>query len=228
MERRGRSVRAMSDIRGLFCGAVDATTPLLAEPALIERFDGPSALAEFSVRGLAGHLLRAMTSAEGYLDRPEPAVGPGTGTGIISAAEYYAAIMTGATAINDPAQQAIRQRGVEAAPAEPEEFPAVWAETADRLRARLAAEAPGRLVQVIGDLVLTLDEYLVTRLVELVVHADDLAVSLGVAPPALPGAATGLAITTLVEVARGRHGDVAVLRALTRRERDAVEALRVI
>jgi len=29
-------------------------------------------------------------------------------------------------------------------------------------------------------------------------------------------------------VARGRHGDVAVLRALTRRERDAVEALRVI
>src|SRR5205807_334289 len=177
MERRGRSVRAMSDIRGLFCGAVDATTPLLAEPALIERFDGPSALAEFSVRGLAGHLLRAMTSAEGYLDRPEPAVGPGTGTGIISAAEYYAAIMTGATAINDPAQQAIRQRGVEAAPAEPRGFPAVWAETADRLRSRLAAEARGRLALVIGDRGLTLYEYFGTWLVELFVLGDGRAVA---------------------------------------------------
>jgi hypothetical protein len=33
---------------------------------------------------------------------------------------------------------------------------------------------------------------------------------------------------TLVEVARILHGDVAVVRALSRRERDAVEALRVL
>ena len=35
-------------------------------------------------------------------------------------------------------------------------------------------------------------------------------------------------ITTLVEVARLRHGDAAVVRALSRRERDTAEALRVI
>ena len=75
---------------------------------------------------------------------------------------------------------------------------------------------------------MTLDDYLVTRLIELVVHTDDLAVSLDVAAPPIPAAATGLVITTLVEVARIRHGDTAVLRALTRRERDAVAALRVL
>jgi hypothetical protein len=36
------------------------------------------------------------------------------------------------------------------------------------------------------------------------------------------------AIDTLVEVARLRHGDTAVLRALARRERDSVAALRVM
>ena len=61
-----------------------------------------------------------------------------------------------------------------------------------------------------------------------VVHADDLAVSLEVAPPPLPAAAFGSAITTLIEVARICHGDAAVLRALTRRERDTVAALRVL
>ncbi len=37
-----------------------------------------------------------------------------------------------------------------------------------------------------------------------------------------------LAIEALVDVARVRHGDLAVLRALTRRERDSSEALRVL
>jgi hypothetical protein len=92
----------------------------------------------------------------------------------------------------------------------------------------LEGERPGRLVQVYGGLVLSLDDYLVTRLIELVVHADDLAASLGTAPPALPPAATQLVITTLVEVARIRPGDAATVRALTRRDRDAVDALRVI
>jgi uncharacterized protein (TIGR03083 family) len=218
----------MSDIRGLFCAAVDATAVLLDEPALLDGFDGPSALEEFSVRGLAGHLLRAMTSVEGYLDAAEPEAGTGTGVETVSAAGYYTAVLGKATGdINDDLNRAVRQRGVESAPGTPEGFAALWAETADRLRRRLAAEPAGRLVQVYGGLVLALDDYLVTRLVELVVHGDDLAVSLGMATPSLDPAATALAIDTLVEVARQRHGDAAVLSALTRRERDAVEALRV-
>lgn len=214
----------MTEIRDLFCGTVDAAAPLLTEPALAERFAGPSALAEFSVRGLAGHLLRALTSAEGYLDAPEPPAG----SDVISAAAYYAAVFPGENILDSDFNRAIRQRALEAAPDKPEEMPGLWAETAGRLRGRLTAAPPGRLVQVFGGMVLTLDEYLVTRLVELIVHVDDLAVSLDAPPPPLPPAATGLVIATLVEVARIRHGATAVVRALTRRERDTVEALRVI
>jgi uncharacterized protein (TIGR03083 family) len=213
----------VTDIRALFCETADAAAQLVADPALKERFEGPSALAEFSVRGLAGHLLRSMTSVDGYLDRPAPAGGD-----VVSAAQYYASVLRGETDINSEFHRSIRRRGIEAAPETPEALPVAWAETAGRLRNRLSGEPADRRVQVFGDLVLTLDDYLVTRLIELVVHADDLAVSLGVEPPPLPAAATGLVIATLVEVARVRYGDTAVLRALARRERDAVGALHVI
>lgn len=207
----------------LFCDAAEATAALVADPALTGRFDGPSALEEFSVRGLAGHLLRAMTTVEGYVDAPEP-----DGGDAITAAAYYAAVIEPAPDVNSDFQRSIRRRAEEAPPASPERLPAAWTETVIRLRARLAAEPAQRRVKVYGDLVLTLDEYLVTRLIELVVHADDLAVSLGAELPPLPPAALELVIATLVEVARIRHGDVAVLRALSRRERDTVEALRVV
>jgi uncharacterized protein (TIGR03083 family) len=216
----------VTGIQALFLHAVADTGPLLSEPALVERYNRPSLLAEFSVRGLAGHLLRAVTSVEGYLDRPPP--DEKGRRAAISAAEYYATVIGDESDINSDVQRAVRERGEEAAPNRAEEFPALWAAAAERLRARLADSPPDRFMQVYGGLVLILDDYLVTRLIELVVHGDDLAASLDVKPPSLSAAATGLAITTLVEVARIRHGDPAVLRALTRRERDAVGALRVI
>lgn len=43
-----------------------------------------------------------------------------------------------------------------------------------------------------------------------------------------PEGAVALAVDVLVAAARARHGDRAVLNALTRRERDAQEALRVL
>jgi hypothetical protein len=65
---------------------------------------------------------------------------------------------------------------------------------------------------------LPFSEYLVTRVVELVVHADDVACSVGVvsAPPDL---ACTVALDGLIEGSRSMHGDVALLRALSRVER---------
>jgi uncharacterized protein (TIGR03083 family) len=214
----------MSDTRALFLETAMAAQTLLFEPALAERFEEPSALAEFPVRGLAGHLLRALTAVEGYLDGPEP----GSGVAVVTAAGYYAAVVATGIDINSDVHRAVRRRGLEEAAGTAEELALAWSDTAARLADRLEGEPADRLVQVFGDMVISLDDYLVTRLVELAVHADDLAASLGVAPPPLPAAAIGLVIATLVEVARIRHGDGAVLRALARRERDAVEALRVL
>lgn len=220
----------MSAIRTLFgTTLIDLHGWLLQQSArLAERYEGPSALAEFSVRGLAGHLRRAMTVVGTYLDQPAPDAGPGGAVETVSAAEYYAAVLPADVDLDSGFHRAIRQRGVETAPDRAEDFSLLWAETAGALITRLEQVPADRLVQVFGGVVLTLDEYLATRLVELVVHGDDLAVSLDVAPALLSPAATGLVIATLVEVARLRHGDTAVVRALSRRERDSADALRVI
>ncbi|MDA8044377.1 MAG: hypothetical protein M0Z30_03930 [Actinomycetota bacterium] len=67
---------------------------------------------------------------------------------------------------------------------------------------------------------LTFSAYLATRVVELLVHADDLACSVGLESPA-PAAGMDVAIQTMVDAARSIHGDLPVLRHLTRRERAA-------
>ena len=222
----------MSEAREVFLEAMVAAVPLLEAPELAARWEEKSALARFSVRGLAGHLLRATTSVEAYLDRPEP----GGGEEVLSAAAYYAAAVYGDIGdalytgpdLDGELHRAVRARGEEAAAGGPEVLAREWSQSAERLGSRLTAEPPDRRVRVFNNLVIRLDDYLGTRLVELCIHADDLAVSLGVDPPALPAAATGLAVATLVNLARFRHGDTAVLRALARRERDAVAALRVL
>jgi hypothetical protein len=216
----------VTDIRVLYgTTLIELHGWLLQQSArLAERFDGPSALAEFSVRGLAGHLRRAMTMVEAYLDQPAPDAGPDT----LDAPAYFATVLPTDRNLDSEFHRSIRQRGVETAPDRPDDFSLLWAESAGNLITRLEQEPADRPVQVFGGVVLTLDEYLATRLVELVVHADDLAVSLDVAPALLSPAVTGLVITTLVEVARLRHGDSAVVRALCRRERDSAEALRVM
>ena len=211
----------MTEARALFLEAA-AVDPLLASPALAARWDEPSALRHWSVRGLAGHLLRATGSVEAYLDRPEPPA-----EALISPAAYYSAVV-GEPDLDSELHAAIRRRGEEAATGGPGQLAADWRATADRLRDRFETEPPSRRLEVYRGMVLTLDDYLGTRLVELCVHVDDLAVSLGEPAPPLPEAATGLAVRVLVDVARRRHGDGAVLRALTRRERDSVGALRVL
>jgi hypothetical protein len=70
-----------------------------------------------------------------------------------------------------------------------------------------------------GPWCLTLDDYLTTRLLEIVIHTDDLAVSVGAQPPALPEEATGTVLTLLTRIAASRLGPETVLRAFARKER---------
>lgn len=211
----------MNQVRTTFieCGRLSAS--LLKLDAVGRRWDEPSALEHFSVRGLAGHLVRATGSVGAYLDRPEPSGPP------ISAAEYYAAAVDSADLQSD-LHVAVRAKGEAEAAEGHAALVAKLDAMIDGLQERLEAESPTRRVEVFKGLVLTLDDYLVTRLIEQLVHSDDLAVSLGVEAPELPAAAVDLAVACLVGVARVRHGDLAVLRGLTRRERDSVDALRVL
>ena len=210
-------------IRDLFLEAAVVGGGLLAAPEVAARWHEPSALAEFTVRGLAGHLVRATTSVEAYLDRDEPAGEP------ITPAEYYAAAVgDGPPDLDSPLHRAIRERGEELAAGGHAGLVASFDATVERLRTRLVEERADRRVQVYKDLVLTLDGYLATRLIELLVHIDDLAVSVGLPTPEPAAAAAQVAVDTLVGVARIRHGDLAVLRALTRAERDPHHTLHVL
>lgn len=66
---------------------------------------------------------------------------------------------------------------------------------------------------------LTAHDFAVTRLMEMVVHADDLAASVGVETPKFGDEAVRLVVDLLAGVAVHRHGQAAVVRALSRPQR---------
>ncbi|HZE33962.1 MAG TPA: hypothetical protein VE198_21340 [Actinoallomurus sp.] len=64
-----------------------------------------------------------------------------------------------------------------------------------------------------------MDDFVTSRLLELVVHSDDLAYSVGMPTPELPAEATETVVDLLSRIALRRHGPTNVLRALSRAER---------
>jgi hypothetical protein len=88
------------------------------------------------------------------------------------------------------------------------------------LRSTIPAQPEGRIVLIPwGPWALTLDTFLTTRTMEIAVHSDDLAVSVGLATPALPSDATDVVLELLQQLAVRKHGPVAIMRALSRAER---------
>lgn len=63
------------------------------------------------------------------------------------------------------------------------------------------------------------DDFLLTRLVEIVVHTDDLAVSVGTPTPTFTPDAFTPVVELLARLAAARHGQSAVISALARKER---------
>jgi len=152
---------------------------LLGDPALGPAWDRPSQLAEWRVSGVAGHLARAVTTAEQYLDAEVPDAKR------LTAGGYFARVVPTDDIYSD-LHRTIRERGDEMSAEGPVALAERVAATLERLRQRLPAEPPQRAVAVLAGLVLSLDDYLATRVVELVVHCDDLALSMGVATPDFP------------------------------------------
>ncbi len=207
-------------MRSLYLDVATVAAELLAGPGVVRHWDHQSVLPRFHVRGLAGHLARSILQVEWYLDAEVADARP------ITASDYYAALAGG----TDPEAElnvGVRQRGEEVATEGPSALVERTVAALSRLRTRLPAEPRERHVEALGR-VLPLDEYLKTRLVEMTVHMDDLALSVGLPPREVPASAYGVAIETLVGVATLRHGPLAILRALTRQERQGTEILRVL
>ncbi|MGW2471581.1 maleylpyruvate isomerase N-terminal domain-containing protein [Streptomyces sp. NPDC001665] len=211
-----------TETRKAYLLAAEQAVQLLATEGVADCWDEESVLPGMSVGGLAGHLARSVLQVEWFLD------GPVTGAEPVSPVYYYARL-AGTTVPDSALNVGVRARSEETAAAGPaavaEEAHAAWQRLADRL----GKEPADRRVSVLhrpGEEML-LDGYLQTRCVELAVHLEDLALSVG-ARRSAHEAALAIAVDVLVAAARERHGDQAVLHALARRERDTDQALRVL
>lgn len=184
----------------------------LLDDEVAAAWGAPSALAGLTVGGLVAHVTAATAFLGLLLDAPPP----GDDVPVVQAARYYAGMEGGAGEAHDLLREMAESRAAKGPEANVAHFRATVAD----LAARLATEDPDRPLDVrpVLPFAVTVADFVATRVLELVVHGDDLATSVGrtFEPPA---EAAGVAIGLLVDTARARAGDVAVLRALARAER---------
>jgi len=196
----------MTGTREAFVQAAASAAALLRDPAVAASWESASVLPEFGVAGLAGHLARQA--------QPVPADRP------VSLLDHYARVSWIDAGLGDEANVEIRRGGEGEAAGGAAALAAKTETTVGALRSALPAEPPGRLVRPSWvSWTLTLDDFLITRMMEIAVHSDDLALSVGVVTPALPPAVLDPVLDLLTRLAVRRHGPTAVLRALSRSER---------
>ncbi len=204
----------MNDLRGLLLATADALQVLLGDQQLAVAWNEASALPEFSVCGLAGHLASQVFNIEQVLAEPDD-TGP-----VLSVVEHYGRAAWIGAGLDAPVNVAVRDVGERRATGTPRRLAADVGTAVVRLRVALADEPADRIVAIPWTAWrLALDDFLLTRMVEMVVHSDDLVASAPVAPPPIPAAATELVLDLLMRLAVRRHGPASVLRAFTRQER---------
>jgi len=203
--------------RDAYLAAAGQAVALLRKPEVGAAWDQPSALAGMTVGGLAGHLAHQIFSVGSALEEPASEEAP------IPLLEHYARAVWINAPLDGEVNVGIRARGERIGSEGPQPL---W----ERARAAFA-ELQKNLAGLSGDQAvvmpqtgwaLSLDDFLITRMMELAVHMDDLAVSVGLAAPELPDAAFDPVLVLLARLAARRHGQAALLRALTRVERAPV------
>jgi hypothetical protein len=197
-----------------YLAAAAAAAGLVSDPAVAERWAEPSALAGMSVGALAGHLARQIFNVEALLAQGACEDAP------IPLLEHYARSAWLGAAPDDPSNVTVRDSSAAEAAGGPAALARRTTAALGRLAARLPGEPLDRVVLVPwGPWPLTLADLLVTRMMEITVHDDDLASSVGRPAPALPDEVTDTVVVLLARLAVRRHGPMPVVRAFSRAER---------
>jgi hypothetical protein len=204
----------MSAIRQAYLEAATAAEALLRDDAVVAAWSKPSALTGFTVGGLAAHLLGQLTYPVRALAAPAPDGTP------IPVLEHYQRVAWIGADLDADANVAIVAGGEREAEAGPAEIARAAADALASLTETLPTVAEDRRVAPpSGGWALWLDDHLLTRMMEIVVHSDDLAVSVGIETPELPPSVVEPVVDLLTRIALRRRGSVAVVRALSRAER---------
>ncbi|HEX6524857.1 MAG TPA: maleylpyruvate isomerase N-terminal domain-containing protein [Streptosporangiaceae bacterium] len=200
-----------------YLDAATAASTLIASPQVAAHWDEPSALPEMTVSALAGHLARQVTLIPGRLAQHDPLP---AGTELLTVMDHYARVEWIDAPLDDEANVSIRADGADEAAAGPAALARRTADAVNQLRTMLPQQDGDRPYYLPWTgWALPLKDFLTTRLLEIVIHLDDLAVSVDCTPPPLPPEATDTVIGLLARLATRRHGTAAVLRALSRKER---------
>ncbi len=202
-----------------FLLAATSALELVGRVEVLERWQEPSALPEMSVGALAAHLgsqvltvHAAVTTGSGVTqERPVPLL------------EHYQRVPWARAGLDDPSNVTIREGAEQSAGTGHERLVTAVQDALRDLTTAFGSSLPTGLPPAIRmpwwDWSLSFEDYLVTRVMEIVVHSDDLAVSVDVEPPTLPQSVLGPVLALLVGVSLQRHGQPALVRALSRSER---------
>lgn len=204
-----------------FLHTAERVEMVLNRPEIEEQWNEPSALDGHTIGSLAAHLARSVFTVQRYLEAPAGAGEPTTAAG------YLVAALGDADPIDSDLHRGVRERARDEAAAGHADLCARFGRARHDLAETLPACDLTQPITVLDGIVLPLEEYLRSRIVEMVIHLDDLCVSVGAEPPDDLDAAFDIAAAVLVQVAIRRTGPWATLRSLARRERrpSAVRAL---
>lgn len=201
-------------IRADFLATARIALELMRHRQVAENWEKPSALPEFGVSGLVGHI--------GYQALPLPSMisAPAGDEPVVSLMEHYARANWTELEVASEFHTRIRAGGEKIAAEGQDALCDRFAQTLAELEKTLPGQddRPVRMPHW-GPWAVPLDEYLVSRLMEFVVHCDDLAVSVGVDTPEFPRRVNETVIDLLTRMSLNRHKAVDVVRALSRKER---------
>jgi hypothetical protein len=197
-----------------FVAAARIAADLALRPEVAERWAHESACAGMTVGGLAHHLVSQIGNTVRLMGaEPRP-------DALIPLLEHYARAAWVGADLDDEVNVGIREGSDADAAAGPVALGPLVGDLLERLPAVLDSRGAEDAVFIPWQgWSLTMHDWLVTRKMEMVVHSDDLAASVGVPTPEFPDDVLAPVLDLLTRVAVRRHGQVAVVRALSRPQR---------
>jgi hypothetical protein len=208
----------------VYLGAVDWLRGIVTRSEVVDSWSQPSAVAHYTVGGVAAHAVHGVLWLEQVLKDVEP-----VGLRRVEVPDYMGLNRVEGED-DDPFGASLRSAAEAFAQTGAHIVAAALTVSRDELATLLSGAPASRAVPVIRvpGAYAPLSEYLPTRILEAIVHGDDLASSVvDLQVPDPPPAVVAVCLGVCMELAQARIGDLETLRAFTRVERAIPDALRV-
>jgi Mycothiol maleylpyruvate isomerase N-terminal domain len=209
-----------------YLAAVGWLRDIVARSEVADAWCQSSVLEQYTVGGVAAHAVHGVLWLQQVLNDAEP-----VGLRRVTVGEFFGANRVDDAEDGDRLSASLRTAAEAFAQTGAPLVSAACTASRDELVAMLSTVSSTRpipIIRVPGGQV-PLCEYLPTRILEAIVHGDDVVCSVpGLHVPDPPPPAVAVSLEVCVQLARARVGDLGSLRAFTRAERSQPGALRVL